>query len=68
MTGDAKERSARLSDLPLLPRDDDGPVFREPWQAQAVAVVVELIESGKITRVEWASRLGAAFREAESRG
>ena len=68
MTGDTGSTPATLADLPLLPRDDDGPVFREPWQAQAFAVVVELIESGKITRDEWASRLGAAFREAESRG
>ncbi len=43
-----------LADLPLLPRDDDGPVFAEPWQAQAFAVVVELTEAGTITREEWA--------------
>ena len=54
--------------LPLLPRDEDGPVFREPWQAQAFAVVAELIDSGKVTRNEWAARLGAAFKDAESRG
>ena len=57
-----------LANLPLLPRDDDGPVFAEPWQAQAFAVVVELTESGKITREEWAERLGAVLKEAEGRG
>ncbi len=57
-----------LADLPLLPRDDDGPVFSEPWQSQAFAVVVELIEAGTITREEWADRLGAVFKEAEARG
>lgn len=55
-------------DLPLLPRDDNGPVFAEPWQAQAFAVVVGLTESGKVSRQEWAERLGAALREAEQRG
>ena len=57
-----------LADLPLLPRDDDGPVFAEPWQAHAFAVVVELTESGQITREEWADRLGSVFKEAEERG
>ena len=59
---------SQLADLPLLPRDADGPVFAEPWQAQAFAVVVELIESGTLTRSEWAERLGAALKEAEDRG
>ena len=68
MTGEVTDRSALLADLPLLPRDDDGPVFREPWQAQAFAVVVELVESGQITRDEWASCLGAALKDAEERG
>ena len=39
----------QLADLPLLPRDADGPVFAEPWQAQAFAVVVELMEAGTLT-------------------
>ena len=55
-------RAAALSDLPLLPRDEDGPVFEEPWQAQAFAVVVELIESGDLSREEWANALGAALK------
>jgi nitrile hydratase accessory protein len=57
-----------LANLPLLPRDDRGPVFDEPWQAQAFAVVVQLIESGKLAQKEWADRLGIVFREAEERG
>ena len=52
----------------MLPRDEDGPVFAEPWQAQAFAVVAELTGAGRITREEWADRLGAVFREAEARG
>ena len=60
--------SNELADLPLLPRDETGPVFAEPWQAQAFAVVVELTEAGTITREEWADRLGAVLKEAEARG
>lgn len=56
-----------LAELPLLPRDDDGPVFAEPWQAQAFAVVVELTEAGRLTKEEWAERLGAVLKEAEDR-
>lgn len=62
------QRAATILDLPLLPRDEDGPVFSEPWQAQAFAVVVELIESGDLSREEWANALGAALRAAEDKG
>jgi len=62
------QRTAELADLPLLPRDGDGPVFEEPWQAQAFAVVVELMESGDLSREEWADALGAALKEAEDNG
>ena len=57
-----------LKDLPLLPRDEEGPVFEEPWQAQAFAVVVKLNEAGLITWKEWAQCLGGVLQEAESRG
>jgi nitrile hydratase accessory protein len=57
-----------LADLPLLPRDEDGPVFEAPWQAQAFAVVVELIDSGQVSRTEWAECLGGAIKAAEGRG
>lgn len=60
--------SNELANLPLLPRDADGPVFAEPWQAQAFAIVVELTKAGTLTREEWANHLGAVFKEAEARG
>ena len=58
----------QLADLPLMPRDESGPVFSKPWQAQAFAVVVGLMEAGKISPPEWADRLGAVLKEAEARG
>jgi len=44
-------------ELPNLPRDEDGPVFAEPWQAQAFAMAVRLHEQGHFSWVEWAAAL-----------
>lgn len=57
-----------LKHLPLLPRDEEGPVFAEPWQAQIFALVVKFNEAGLITWKEWAEHLGHVIQEAESRG
>ena len=46
------------------PRDDNGPVFAEPWQAQAFALAVQLRQAGYFTAVEWANTLGAIIKEA----
>jgi nitrile hydratase accessory protein len=43
--------------LPGLPRDADGPVFAEPWQAQAFALAVQLNAAGAFTWAEWAQAL-----------
>lgn len=60
--------SGRLSDLPRLPRDDDGPVFAEPWQAQAFALAVRLSEQGHFTWKEWAATLADELKAAADRG
>ena len=54
--------------LPSLPRDEDGPVFDEPWQAQAFAMTVWLHEQGHFTWPEWAEHLGAEISAAQSEG
>jgi len=54
--------------LPQLPRDEDGPVFAEPWQAQAFALAVKLSEQGHFTWKEWAATLAEEIRAASSRG
>jgi nitrile hydratase accessory protein len=51
-----------------LPRDQAGPVFAEPWQAQAFALAVRLSEQGWFTWHEWAETLGAQFKAAVARG
>jgi nitrile hydratase accessory protein len=50
--------------VPGLPRDDDGPLFREPWEAQAFALAVTLHERGLFTWPEWAAALTAQIAHA----
>jgi len=59
---------ADLSALPQLPRDEGGPVFAEPWQAQAFALAVKLSEQGHFTWKEWAAALAAELKAAADRG
>ncbi|OUS08741.1 nitrile hydratase accessory protein [Rhodobacterales bacterium 52_120_T64] len=50
--------------LPEIPIDDDGPVFAEPWQAQAFAMTLKLHEKGAFTWPEWADALGGELKAA----
>jgi nitrile hydratase accessory protein len=54
--------------LPGQPRDDDGPVFREPWQAQAFAMAISLHERGLFTWSEWAQALSQQIALAQTQG
>jgi nitrile hydratase accessory protein len=56
------------SSLPGLPRDADGPVFREPWEAQAFALAVALHEHGLFGWDEWAALLGEEIKAAQRAG
>ena len=57
-----------LAALPPLPRDAEGPVFAEPWQAQAFALAVKLSELGYFTWKEWAAALAEELKSATDRG
>lgn len=57
-----------LSALPDLPRNEAGPVFAEPWQAQAFAMAVTLNERGVFTWTEWAETLAAEIKSAQAAG
>ena len=59
---------AELGALPALPRDADGPVFKEPWEAQAFAMAVKLHERGIFTWPEWAASLAAELAAAAANG
>ncbi len=54
--------------LPGQPRDDSGPVFREPWEAQAFAMAVTLHQRGLFTWAEWARALAAQIAAAQAAG
>ena len=64
MSGEAE----RLAALPRLPRDEGGPVFAEPWQAQAFALAVKLSEAGHFTWKEWGATLAGELENAAGRG
>lgn len=54
--------------VPSIPRDGEGPVFREPWEAQAFAMVLALNERGLFTWHEWAATLAAEIERAQAAG
>jgi nitrile hydratase accessory protein len=57
----------RFATLPKLPRDDSGPVFAEPWQAQAFAMAVKLSQQGHFTWKEWTAVLAEEIQAAANR-
>ena len=57
-----------LSVLPGIPREESGPLFREPWEAQAFAMAVHLRDRGLFTWREWAETLGAEIKAAMAAG
>src|SRR5215470_15674301 len=60
--------SPALGVLPQLPPDEGGPVFAEPWQAQAFALAVKLSELGHFTWKEWTASLAEELKAATNRG
>jgi nitrile hydratase accessory protein len=57
-----------LAALPQIPRDSEGPVFAEPWQAQAFALAVKLSEQGHFSWKEWAAALASELKAAADCG
>jgi nitrile hydratase accessory protein len=51
-----------------IPRNREGPVFREPWEAEAFAVALSLKERGLFTWTEWAATLGDEIKKAQAAG
>jgi len=67
---DARSAAVRAvtQEVPGFPHQDDGPVFREPWEAQAFAMALSLHERGLFTWPEWAAMLAAEIRRAQAAG
>ena len=60
---------ARATDaVPDIPRDQDGPMFREPWEAHAFAMALTLHDRGVFTWPEWAGALAAEIQRAQANG
>jgi nitrile hydratase accessory protein len=53
---------------PSVSRNAEGPVFREPWEAQAFALALSLQERGLFTWAEWATTLGENIKKAQAAG
>jgi nitrile hydratase accessory protein len=63
------DAACRAADaVPGIPRDREGPVFREPWEAQAFAMALALQARGVFTWNEWAAALGAEIKRAQAAG
>ena len=60
--------SQALRGAPDIPRDDQGPVFAAPWEAQAFAMALALEERGAFSQTEWSATLGDAIASAQAAG
>ena len=64
--GDAARQA--IEAVPSIPRDAGGPVFREPWEAQAFAMALALYDRGLFTWPEWAAVLANEIKRAQAAG
>jgi len=65
---DPSLRPELLAALPRLPRDEEGPIFSEPWQAEAFALAVQLSAQRYFSWKEWTSTLAGELTSAAERG
>ena len=49
-------------------REQEGPAFRAPWEAQVFALVCALQDGGKLSPAEWSALLGEEIRLVKERG
>lgn len=62
------QTAGTIAALPALPRDQEGPVFCEPWEAHAFALAVRLSEAGYFGWDEWVAVLSQEIRAAQEQG
>jgi nitrile hydratase accessory protein len=68
MTIDPAATRRATDALPGIPRDEGGPVFREPWEAQAFSMALALHQRGVFTWPEWAAALADEIKRAQAGG
>src|SRR5215475_12164076 len=54
--------------IPSIPRDANGPIFREPWEAHAFAMAIALHDRRLFTWSEWAAKLAEEIKKAQANG
>jgi len=54
--------------VPGIPQGEEGPIFREPWEAQAFAMALSLHQRGLFTWPEWAATLADEIKRAQAAG
>ena len=54
--------------VPGIPRDENGPVFRAPWEAHAFAMALALYQKGLFAWSEWSAMLGEEIKKAQAAG
>ena len=64
----AEAAMAAMAATHPIPRDAEGPVFAEPWQARAFAFTVALHEKGAFAWQEWADALSRTIKAAQAAG
>jgi nitrile hydratase accessory protein len=57
-----------VSAVPGIPRRPEGPVFREPWEAQAFAMTLALHGRGVFSWSEWTAVLSDEIKRAQAKG
>ncbi|HVX79277.1 MAG TPA: nitrile hydratase accessory protein [Bradyrhizobium sp.] len=65
---DSAAAARATGSVPGIPCDAEGPVFREPWEAQAFAMALALHERGVFSWSEWAAALGSEIKRAQAAG
>jgi nitrile hydratase accessory protein len=65
---DAAASLRAASAVASIPRDEAGPVFRAPWEAQAFAMALTLHDRGVFTWGEWAATLADQIKRAQAAG
>lgn len=67
MTALDRNATARAAlEIPGIPQGEDGPIFREPWEAQAFAMALSLHQRGVFTWPEWAATLAGEIKRAQA--
>ena len=61
-------QQAALQEIDSIPRNQEEPVFREPWEAEVFAMAIRLHQRGLFSWNEWSIALGQTIKQAQELG